>query len=223
MPYSINDFKNRITTGVRPNLFSISISNIAGLPITPGAPNSTTSNTPEAPNSNKSNIFGVSPDIITLLCKSAALPSSSQGVAEVPFRGRVLKLPGDRTYDAWTATFYNDADFSIRSLFEGWINLINKGDANIGQINPNQIFRNIQVNQLKKIINDSPNTETTSATKTPEDIIRTYTLNGAFPTSVSAITLGYDQNDQIEEFDVEFQYQYFSITTPNSDKSKDIY
>ena len=132
-------------------------------------------------------------------------------------------MPGDRTYDAWTATFYNDADFSIRSLFEGWINLINKGDANIGQINPNQIFRNIQVNQLKKIINDSPNTETTSATKTPEDIIRTYTLNGAFPTSVSAITLGYDQNDQIEEFDVEFQYQYFSITTPNSDKSKDIY
>ena len=225
MPYSINDFKNRITTGVRPNLFSISIPDITGAPITPGAPNSNTLNTPGAPNSTTLNtLFGASSEIITLLCKSAVLPSSSQGVAEVPFRGRVLKLPGDRTYDAWTATFYNDADFSIRSLFEGWINLINKGDANIGQINPNQIFRNIQVNQLKKIINDSPNTETTSATKTPEDIIRTYTLNGAFPTSVSAITLGYDQNDQIEEFDVEFQYQYFSITSPNNkDTSKDIY
>lgn len=200
MPYSINDFKNRITTGVRPNLFSISIPDINIL--------------------NKLGAFNTNADEnITLLCKSAALPSSSQGVAEVPFRGRVLKLPGDRTYDAWTATFYNDADFSIRSLFEGWINLINKGDANIGQLNPNDIFREIKVNQLKKSINDSPNTATTTTTT---DIIRTYTLNGAFPTSVSAITLGYDQNDQIEEFDVEFQYQYFSITTPGN-TSKDIY
>ena len=210
MPYSINDFKNRITTGVRPNLFSISISNIKTL-------------------ANLSAFSANADESITLLCKSAALPSSSQGVAEVPFRGRVLKLPGDRTYDAWTATFYNDADFSIRSLFEGWINLINKGDANIGQINPDDIFREIKVNQLKKSINNSPNAATTSATTTnpntatTTDIIRTYTLNGAFPTSVSAITLGYDQNDQIEEFDVEFQYQYFSITTPGSDNSKDIY
>ena len=132
-------------------------------------------------------------------------------------------MPGDRTYDAWTATFYNDADFSIRSVFEGWINLINKGDANIGQIDPAQIFRIIQVNQLKKSINNSRNTETTTD-NSPTDIIRTYTLNGAFPTSVSAITLGYDQNDQIEEFDVEFQYQYFSITSPNNkDNSNDIY
>lgn len=204
MPYSINDFKNRITTGVRPNLFSISISNIKTL-------------------ANLSAFSANADESITLLCKSAALPSSSQGVAEVPFRGRVLKLPGDRTYDAWTATFYNDADFSIRSLFEGWINLINKGDANIGQINPDDIFREIKVNQLKKSINNSPNAETTTANSPTEDILRRYILNGAFPTSVSAITLGYDQNDQIEEFDVEFQYQYFSITTPGGDNSKDIY
>ena len=217
MPYSINDFKDRITTGVRPNLFSVSIPNITGVP-----------------SLDTLNTFGADSETITLLCKSAVLPSSSQGVAEVPFRGRVLKLPGDRTYDAWTATFYNNADFSIRSVFEGWINLINKGDANIGQIDPAQIFRNIEVNQLKKSINNSRNTATTSATTTntntattsatsaTEDIIRTYTLNGAFPTSVSAITLGYDQNDQIEEFDVEFQYQYFSITTPGN-ATKDIY
>ena len=206
MPYSINDFKTKITTGVRPNLFSVSIPNITGVP-----------------SLDTLNTFGAAPENITLLCKSAALPSSSQGVAEVPFRGRVLKLPGDRTYDAWTATFYNDADFSIRSVFEGWINLINKGDANIGQIDPAQIFRIIQVNQLKKSINNSRNTETTTD-NSPTDIIRTYTLNGAFPTSVSAITLGYDQNDQIEEFDVEFQYQYFSITSPNNkDNSNDIY
>ena len=204
MPYSINDFKNKITTGVRPNLFSISIPNIIGVP-----------------SLDTLNTFGATDESITILCKSAALPSSSQGVAEVPFRGRVLKLPGDRTYDAWTATFYNDANFSIRSLFEGWINLINKGDANIGQLNPNDIFREIKVNQLKKSINNSPNAETT--TSPTEDILRRYILNGAFPTSVSAITLGFDQNDQIEEFDVEFQYQYFSITTPGGNNSKDIY
>jgi hypothetical protein len=224
MPYSINDFKNKITTGVRPNLFSISIPNITG--------DIDNANPDTGGGLSKLKVFSSNADeSITLLCKSAALPSSSQGVAEVPFRGRVLKLPGDRTYDAWTATFYNDADFSIRSLFEGWINLINKGDANIGQLNPINIFRNIEVNQLKKSINNSPNTptplgvtptSTTSTTPTNSDILRSYILNGAFPTSVSAITLGFDQNDQIEEFDVEFQYQYFSIIDPNSD-TKNIY
>lgn len=208
MGYSINDFKNSILAGVRPNLFSVSIPNITEL--------------------TSLNVFGASPRDLTLLCKSAAIPSSTQGVAEVPFRGRVLKLPGDRTYDSWTATFYNDSRFSIRSVFEGWINLINKGDGNVGQISPQQIFKDITVRQLNKVGSSRTgvNADFLDLTKTTDQLfpnevegdaantLREYTLFGAFPTSVSQITLGFDQNDQVEEFDVEFQYQYFSITTP---------
>jgi len=208
MGYSINDFKNSILAGVRPNLFSVSIPNITDL--------------------TSLNIFNATPQDLTLLCKSAAIPSSTQGVAEVPFRGRVLKLPGDRTYDSWTATFYNDSQFSIRSVFEGWINLINKGDGNVGQIDPRRIFKDITVRQLRKAgsVVTGEMGQFLDLTKTTDQLfpdeavaddantLREYTLFGAFPTSVSQITLGFDQNDQVEEFDVEFQYQYFSITTP---------
>lgn len=212
MAYTINDFKTRIISGVRPNLFSVNfpfggiLQNALGIYTT-----------------------GTSIDeSIKLLCKSAALPASTQGVAEVPFRGRVLKLPGDRTYDSWTATFYNDSNFAARSVFEAWINLINKSDSNTGQINPNDIFLNIEVNQLAKTpIAVTPGAAgaaigaAAGGTLVDTDILRRYTLFGTFPTSVSQISLGYDQNDQIEEFDVEFQYQYFTIKTP-ANSAKDI-
>ena len=60
------------------------------------------------------------------LVKTAALPASNIAPIEVPFRGRVLKIAGDRTFDTWSITVLNDTDFSIRSAFEKWMNFINK-------------------------------------------------------------------------------------------------
>lgn len=180
MPFNINNFQSKVASGVRPNLFKVSF------------------NFPKTITNNDS-------ETITFLCKSAALPSSTMGTIEVPFRGRNLKIPGDRTFDSWTATFINDPDFKTRTTFEQWINQINKLDANVGSLNPTDMFKDIVVTQLAKTsINGSSGDENLS-------VIRNYNLFGAWPSSVSQITLGYDQNDQIEEFDVEFQYQYFSI------------
>ena len=184
MPFDINTFKGKVTSGVRPNLFKVTFA-------LPTAAQSGTATS----------------ETLTFLCKSAALPSSTMGTIEVPFRGRNLKIPGDRTFDSWTATFINDANFASRSAFEKWINLVNKLDANVGSLNNSSttpgenIFQDIRIDQLSK-----------PSSTTADSIIRTYTLFGAWPSSVSQITLGYDQNDQIEEFDVEFQYQYFAIT-----------
>ena len=50
---------------------------------------------------------------------------------------------------------------------------------------------------------------------TKDEILREYHLIGAWPTNVSAINLAYDSNDQIEEFDVEFQYQYMDVGAGN--------
>lgn len=41
--------------------------------------------------------------------------------------------------------------------------------------------------------------------------IRTYKFYYAFPTTVSAIDLGYDQAEAVEEFSVTFAYSYFDI------------
>ena len=70
------------------------------------------------------------------LVKGARLPASNIAQIEVPFRGRVLKIAGDRTFDSWTVTVINDTDFSIRSAFENWMNTINKLNDNTGLVNP---------------------------------------------------------------------------------------
>jgi hypothetical protein len=51
------------------------------------------------------------------LVKAAALPGSTINPLDVAFRGRTLKVAGDRTFETWTITIINDTDFSIRSAF----------------------------------------------------------------------------------------------------------
>jgi hypothetical protein len=47
------------------------------------------------------------------------------GVIEVPFRGRRIKVPGDRTFADWTVTVINDEDQAMRKAFSNWMNYIN--------------------------------------------------------------------------------------------------
>ena len=132
------------------------------------------------------------------MCKSAALPATNVGTVELPFRGRVVKVPGDRTYETWTATFYNDDAFKLRSAYEKWIALTNGVDANVAEADISDIFQSIQVTQLDKFAGGSNQLEP----------IRTYELVGAWPVSVGQIAIAYDNNDSYEEFDVEFAYQF---------------
>ena len=192
---NINDFKNSLRGGVRPNLFNVQINFPDIIPNAEGLGSGSTS------------LEGLS----SFLCRSAALPASTQGLIEVPFRGRFLKIPGDRTFEAWTATFYNTKDFNLRRAFELWINAANKTDENVGTLDFGAIggtgsyFSDLVVQQKAK--------------DTTDEILREYHLIGAWPTNVSAINLAYDSNDQIEEFDVEFQYQYIDAANGPSELS----
>ena len=141
-------------------------------------------------------------NLTNILCKSAALPGSNLGVIEVPFRGRTVKIAGDRTFDTWTATFFNDKDFKLRSFFEQWANSINTHDDNSAPLfKPNKsdgYMGELIVKQLEKDASEGG------------AVLRQYTLLHCFPTNVSPIDLAYDSNDQIEEFTVEWQYSYFT-------------
>ena len=172
---NVSSFLSKVSQGVRPNMFEVSIQ----FPDTARAEDT---------------------EIVTYMCKSAALPSSNVGVIEVPFRGRTVKIAGDRTFDNWSATFINDKDFKTRSYFEKWLEQINSHQANTaGIIDPTQYGRTVTVKQLEK--DDS----------TGGEVVRSYKLWYAFPTSASAIDLAYDSNDQIEEFSIEFQYSYWTV------------
>ena len=184
---NIIDFKSRLKGGVRPNLYQVDI-------------DFPTRAIGALPDASKASLM----EETRYLCRSTSLPTHSQGLIEVPFRGRFLKIPGDRTFEAWTATFYNTADFNLRAAFENWINIANQTDENIGVVGGlDALFTDVTVRQLSKDSSGGKNS-----------VLRTYRLVDAWPTSVGAINVAFDSNDALEEFDVEFQYQYLDADAP---------
>ena len=146
-------------------------------------------------------------DKFKYLCKAAALPASNIANIDVPFRGRIFKVAGDRTIDTWTVTIINDEDFKLRRAFEAWTELIAKLDNNLGATQPNAYMSNATVYQLGRgaTVNSTTNAGSDSS------ILAAYKFVDIFPTSVSNIDLSYDSGDTIEEFTVEFQVQSYEI------------
>ena len=162
----ITDFKSKLTGGgARANLFEVVLT------------------FPDA----------AAPDQVVLdksrfLVKGANLPASNVQQIEVPFRGRILKVAGDRTFDSWTVTVLNDTDFAIRSAFEKWMNVINRMSDNTGLTNPAEYQSDAFVYQLDR----------------DGSALRSYRFYDIFPTQVGPIELSYDSQG-IEEFTVELQ------------------
>ena len=136
-------------------------------------------------------------ELASFLIKGAGLPASVIAPIEVPYRGRKLKVAGDRTFEPWTITVINDEGFVIRNAFERWMNSINEHINNVGLINPNDYQTDMTVQQLGK----------------DDSVLKTIDLKGVFPTNLSQIELNYETNDQIEEYTVELQYQYWTSNT----------
>ena len=164
----VDDFKSKLRGGgARPNLFRATV-NFPGY-------------------------AGGDVELTSFLCKAAQLPASVMNVIEVPFRGRQLKIAGDRTFETWTATILNDTDFTIRNSMERWMNGINSHAANTGLTNPVDYQADLVVEQLDR--NDN--------------VLKTCTIRGAFPVNLGAIELNYETVDTISEFTVEMAYQYW--------------
>lgn len=138
-------------------------------------------------------------ELTSFMCKAAQLPASVVGQIDVPFRGRQLKVAGDRTFENWTITIINDENFSIRDAMERWMDGINNHKEGEGFINPAEYQQDLLIDQLSR--DDAA------------DPTKTILIKGAFPVNVSAIDLSYDSTDAIEEFTVEFAYQYWEANT----------
>jgi hypothetical protein len=134
---------------------------------------------------------------LAFLCRSTSLPGMTVPSFNVPFRGRSIKIAGDRTIEDWSVTAYNDTDFKLRNAFERWSNGINNMTDNEGLTNPADYQVDAFVDQLDR----------NGAT------IKSYTLRGVFPTTIAPIELTYDEATAIEEFAVTFAYQYFETNT----------
>lgn len=143
---------------------------------------------------------GIAPsDSDNFLVTAASLPASNVNPAIVLYRGRELKLAGERTFDPWTITVINDTKMSLRAKFEQWSNMMNIRTNNGGVTLPTKYMVDMKVEQLDR------NNES----------IRLYEFKGAFPITVSEVGLSYGLNDVISEFTVTFQYQYFDVKSPS--------
>ena len=182
----ITDFKSKLAGGgARANLFEVVLS----------FPDSAPTDT---------NVL----DKSRFLIKTAALPASTIGPVNVPFRGRILKLAGDRTFEAWNVTVINDTDFAIRSALENWINSINRVSDATGSTDPALYQADAFVYQLDR------NGET----------LRAYHMYDIFPTNLAQIALSTETTDAIEEFTCEFQVQWWEAIrgTGNNAGGQDI-
>lgn len=196
---TISDFKSKLAGGgARPNLFEVNIPTFPVAATNAGASWATGS--------------GGEAEAFNFLCKSAALPASNIAPIDVPFRGRILKVAGDRTFDTWTVTIINDENFSLRTSFELWMNAISKLDNNTGATNPTSYMANAVVHQLGRGYDQGreSNTNSPSGGGTGATPLRTYLFYDIFPTNISQIDLSYDSSDTIEEYTVEFQVQYWT-------------
>jgi hypothetical protein len=80
---------------------------------------------------------------------------------------------------------------------ERWMNGMNAHSANTGLASPILYEADLFVEQLDRA----------------GDVIKKYTLRGAFPTEVSPIDVSYAANDEIERFTTTFEFQYFDTDT----------
>lgn len=142
-----------------------------------------------------------------MLIKTAGLPASTISEIPVPFRGRTLKIAGDRTFDVWTITIINDTNFKWRNLFERWMNFMVKVSDGSGSINPSEYTVDMNVVQLSRGAYSGLNTPGTQGGQI--DVLRKYIVHGVFPTGVSQIDLSYNNENEVEEFTVDLQVQWW--------------
>lgn len=149
-------------------------------------------------------IDNVSVDKFRFLCKTAELPASTISSVAVPYFGRTIKVGGDRDFGDWGVNIMNDEDFSVRSLFETWSNAINRLVSNVRDqaVSTENYKADLQCTQYSK----------------DGEIIREYTIVGAFPTAVGGIALDWESTNQIETFAVNFAYDYWVPEIESSNK-----
>ena len=181
---TLSQFKSKlIGGGARPNLFEVELTTLP-------------------------NGVAWDADKFRYMCKASSLPASNIAAIDVPFRGRIFKVAGDRTIETWSVTIINDEDFKLRNAFEEWMEQIAKLDNNLGATLPESYMTNATVFQLGRGSTKS----STNSDGNNNAVLKEYEFVDIFPTSISAIDLSYDSSDAIEEFTVDFNVQSFRLS-----------
>ena len=146
------------------------------------------------PRANRFNIFiPRAGDKIQFLAKAGNIPAATIGIVEVQWRGSVLKLAGDRTFENWTVTILNDVEFSARTAIEAWQQEIQEMGGGNGSTTTDYLISRAFVEQLNK----------------DDSVLARYEFFNMFPLNIGAIELSHETVDALEQFDVEFAFSHW--------------
>lgn len=170
----INKFKSYLGYGVRSNLFKVELT----FPT----------------------ISGISTDLgekFTFLCKGASQPASTLGKIEINYQGRPVPIPGDRTFEEYSITVFNDSKYDLRDAFERWHNAIDQMEEHTPLYDYDSLMVDMKFHQLDR----------------SKNIIKTYNLISSWPVSVGSIEVSSETNDGVEEFTVSLAYLHWTSNT----------
>ena len=132
---------------------------------------------------------------ISYLARAASLPAAT--VAQVPVMtpgGRKLNFAGERTFEDWTVSVYNDTAMVTRRKFEAWQRTCADYGNPLGADALNAYgVSNWMVTQLSR----------------SGAAVRSYAFYNMWPSSLGAIELSFDEATSIEQFDVGFALSHY--------------
>jgi len=134
---------------------------------------------------------------MTVEVSALSLPAASIGSIYIPFRGRTLKLPGDRRFNPWSFTVYDTND-KLWNKLHAWSNDINnyvknetEYTAEDGVLNKNWTIRHYNLNGDK--------------------LLKKVTLYNCWISNVGPFELAYGSMDQMSQFTCTVEYEYFNL------------
>ena len=176
MSFQVNDLRANLSLGgARPTLFDVNMT---------------------IPNLNQAGAAAK----LSFTCQAAEIPPSSIGTINVPYFGRMIPYPGDRTFSPWTVGIINDEDFMVRDALENWHTTINSRQGNVrgtSTDDPGLVMGTAIVTQYGRT--------------GPSNILRTYTFNYMWPSEINGIELNWSSQDAIETFPVRFAYAWWDV------------
>lgn len=189
-PTTVNEFKQIANDFSYAKLFALSIPDFKGFGGSSFIPSKNTS----GPGGAK-DINGVASKL-NAYARSFALPGAVKNPKQVTIQHGLppINIVDSVTFAPWTVTFIDDSLLTIRKFFESWMGAIRRWEDHSYAV-PIRYKAN---NSVASILNMDRHP------------IQSYEFFGMFPTDISPITVGQDNNNLIE-FSVTFYYDFYRL------------
>tara|TARA_R110002124_G_scaffold73192_2_gene196295 strand:- start:221 stop:733 length:513 start_codon:yes stop_codon:yes gene_type:complete len=142
--------------------------------------------------------IGGNNDLNKFFVRAVSLPPSQINEIRIPYRGRILKWPGDRVYQPWTIRILDEnGSNNLWKAFHDWSDDINSHIENDNELN---VLEDFTKDWIIKQVDEN------------EDTMKEINLIGCWPNLIGPIDMDANAVDTLVEFNVVVNYQYYEVT-----------